>query len=296
MLFSLNKEQQRKIRSSHILPEFKNAEMLFATFETDADIVKKVLPSPLVPSAESSAFAFVARYPETNFGCVYNEGALFVGCEYKAERGVYCLSMPVDDDMALIGGRETYGYPKKMADSITLECQAEKIVGSVFRKKTEIIRIECQLSGDVSEDVLGEQGDITEDWDGVPCVKTISFLFKYFPSPGGGRFDYLPRLIREPVLFRPAKQLRSGTGTVKLGSTIYDPLSEIPVKKVTRMGYGIFNNTMLPGKVVARVWNPLRFIKHAFFKVDFISRLLEQEYDPDLLARQKEIMKKAGRY
>ncbi len=31
---------------------------------------------------------------------------------------MYCLSMPVDDDMAMAGGREAFGYPKKMAEVI----------------------------------------------------------------------------------------------------------------------------------------------------------------------------------
>jgi acetoacetate decarboxylase len=295
MLYSLSEEEQRKIKNSPFLPDFKNAEMLFAVFETEAGIVKSILPSPLVPSNDNTASAFVARYPETNFGCVYNEGALFINCEYKGERGTYCLSMPVDDDMALIGGRETYGYPKKIADSITLESHGDNVIGSVVRKKKEILRIECQLSGNAPEDFFSKQGYQTEDWDGVPCIKMVSFLFKYFQSPGGRSFDYLPRLIREPVLFRPQEQLRMGTGTVKLGSTAFDPLAEITVKEVKDMIYGIFHNTMLPGKVVARVWNPLRFMKHAFFKADFIPTLLEQ-YDPTTLERQKEIVKKSRSY
>jgi acetoacetate decarboxylase len=295
MLYSLTNEELKKIKNSHFLPNFKNAEMLFATFETEAGVVKKILPSPLAPSADNSASAFVAKYPETNFGCVYNEGALFVNCQYKGERGAYCLSMPVDDDMALIGGRETYGYPKKIADSITLDGNADNVIGSVVRKGKEILRIECQLSGNASEDYFGKQGYPTKDWDGVPCTKVVSFLFKYFQSPKGTSFDYLPRLIREPVLFRPQQQPRTGMGTVKLDSTIYDPLGEVTVKKVTNMIYGIFDNTMLPGKVVARAWNPLRFVKYSFFKIDFISQLIEQ-YDPVIAKREKEIMKMAKEY
>ena len=295
MLYSLNEEQMKKIKNSYILPHFKNAEMLFAMFETDSDVVKKILPSPLVPSEDNTASAFVAKYPETNFGCVYNEGALFVHCTYKGEKGTYCLSMPVDDDMALIGGREQYGYPKKIADSITLKRNGDNVIGSVVRKSKEILRIECQLTGNAPEDYFGNQGYLTKDWDGVPCTKVISFLFKYFQSPGGFSFDYLPRLIREPVLFRPKQPPKTGTGTVKLGSTIYDPLAEITVKKVTGITYGIFHNTMLPGKVVARAWNPLRFVKHAFFKNDFIATLLEQ-YDPIMSEREKEIKKMAKKY
>ena len=295
MLYNLPEEQVRKIKNTNFLPEFKKAEMLTATFETDPDIVKSILPGPLVPAGDNTALAYVAKFQETNFGCVYNEGALFLNCMYKGERGGYCLSMPVDDDMALIGGRETYGYPKKIADSITLEHDGDYVIGRVARKGTEIIRIECQLSENAPEDYFSKQGSLVKDWDGVACIKVISFLFKYFQSPGGNSFDYLPRLIREPVLFRSKKTPRTGAGTLQLGATIYDPLSEITVNKVTGITHGIFDNTMLPGRVVARVWNPLRFLKHAFFKNDFVATLLAQ-YDPAISKREKEIMKLARKY
>ena len=35
--------------------------------------------------------------------------------------------------------------------------------------------------------------------------------------------------------------------------------------------YGLHDNTMLPGKVVGRIWSPFTFAKHAFFKVDVVS-------------------------
>ena len=31
--------------------------------------------------------------------------------------------------------------------------------------------------------------------------------------------------------------------------------------------YGVYDNTMLWGKVVGRVWNPFTFSKHVFFKI-----------------------------
>ena len=295
MLYSLTKDQLYKLKNSSLLADFTNAEMLIANFKTDPVIAREILPKPLIFSSDNMATVFVAKYPETNFGCVYNEGALFLNCEYKGERGFYCLSMPVDDDMALIGGREQYGYPKKMAQSITLEKKGEVVVGQVIRKNTEILKIECHLSGEAPEDFMGNLAYLTQDWDGISCIKIVSFLFKYFPSPCGSKLDFLPRLIREPVLFRPDKRLKTGTGKVTLTSTINDPLAEIAVGKVTNMFYGKFHNTMLPGKVVARVWNLFKFAKHAFFKTDFASTLLEQ-FDADKSVHAKKILKIAKKY
>jgi acetoacetate decarboxylase len=295
MLYSLAPAELAKLRDTHLLYDFRNAEMLVATFRTDFEIAREILPRPLSPSGEGLATAFVARYPETNFGCVYNEGALSLHCEYRGEKGWYVLSMPVDDDMAMIGGREQFGYPKKLADKIALEKDGDSVTGSVVRRGTEILRIQCRLGGVVDETLMNDAGVPALDWDGVPCYKIIVFLTKYFQSPRGDRFDYLPRLIREPLLFRPKGTIRQGSGHVVLTSTPWDPLAEVPVGEVVRLFYGVWHNTMLPGRVVARIWNPLRFARHAFFKTDGAAYLLEQ-YDATGAARAREVFKAAKRY
>ena len=290
MLYSLTEEQLGKLRNAYLLPDFPNAEMLFATFGTHYEIASEIVPRPLSPTREALATVFVAGYPETNFGCVYNEGALFIHCEYKGEKGLYCLSMPVDDDMAMIGGREQFGYPKKLADKITLKKGTGSVVGSVVRKGAEILRIECQLAGEVDESFMSNLAVPTVDWDDVQCYKAIVFLFKHFLSPGGSGFDYLPRLIREPVLFRKEGIVRRGSGSVIMTSTSWDPLGEVPVGEIVSMFYGKWHNTMLPGRVVARMWNPVRFAKHAFFRDDYTPHLLEK-HDPTASARAKEVFK-----
>jgi acetoacetate decarboxylase len=295
MLYNLKKDQLDKLANAYTLADFPNAEMLFAIFETDPAIVQEILPQPLKPSSDAYGIVFVGSYPETNFGCIYNEGALFLNCEFKSERGVYCLSMPVDDDMAMVGGREYYGYPKKMAERISLERNGDYVVGSVIRKGTEIIRIECQLEQGAPHDLFENLAYPTEDWNGIKCQKFVSFLFKYFPSPGGDAFDYFPRLIREPVLFRPIGELRAGAGKIFLGCTDYDPLGVIPVNSISNIAYGLFHNTMLPGKVVGRVWDPFAFMKHAFFKVDSVPTIINN-FDPNQIQQSKAILQKAKRY
>lgn len=295
MLYNLSRVELDKLANIHFMAEFRNAEMVVAIFETNPDVAKEILPKPLTFSTDNLATAFVARYPETNFGCIYNEGALFLNCEFRGERGFYCLSMPVDDDMAMIGGREQFGYPKKIAESITLERSDDRIVGSVTRKNSEILRIECKLEGDAPDDYMGKLAYATRDWDGLPCNKVVSYLFKYFPNAKGNSFDYFPRLIREPVLFRPVGKPRACRGNITLNSTVFDPLGDIAVGSIVNIFYGKFNNTMLPGKIVTRAWNPFKFAKHAFFKNDFTPTLLEN-FDANRSKRAKEILKAAMKY
>ncbi len=290
MLYRLEEEEIRKLRKSYLLPEFVNAEMLFATFVTDEKAVKMMLPKPLLPAEFPLATVFVARYPQTNFGCTYNEAALFLHCRHRNEKGLYCLSMPVDDDMAMVYGREQYGFPKKMADQITLVKTDNHVVGRVVRKKEEIIKIECELAKESPANDPHDSWEQARDWDGTECYKIVLFLFKHFPSPGGMGFDYLPRLIREPVLFRKMDRVLGGSGRVEIYSSAFDPLGAVPVGEIRNMTYGKWHNTMLPGRTVGRAWNLAAFVKHAFSRYDFVPTLLH-DFDPGREKKAREVMK-----
>ncbi len=94
------------------------------------------------------------------------------------------------------------------------------------------------------------------------------YTFKHFTAPTMRGFDYVPRLVAEPVVMRPRRDVRCGEGKVTLTSSPYDPLGEVPVGELIVSAYGRFDNTMLPGEVVGRAWWLPGFLKHAFFKVD----------------------------
>ena len=268
MLYALDQKELKQLRSADWTAEFPGSEVVTAVFRTDPAVLARVLPRPLRPPERPIAFAFVAHYPNTNFATVYSEAALFVQAEYRGRKGMYCIAMPVDDDMAMAGGREVFGYPKKMAESITLEKAGPKVVGSVVRKGTELIRIEVEPNRAADIDALALPGE--RDPTSPRAFEVTVYLFKHFQSPTMRGFDYLPRLVAEPVVLRPRDDVLDGQGTLLLTSSPYDPVGEIPVVEMITCAYGTFDNTMMPGKVVGRVWNPLAFAKHAFFKVDVV--------------------------
>lgn len=295
MLYSLTNEELKKLRDTHFLLELINAEILSATFKTNMDVIKEIIPKPLSPTEDSLATVFVARYLETNARMTYNEGALFIHCRYRGEKGFYCLSMPVDNDMAMIVGREQFGFPKKMADKITLEQQNNRVIGTVVRKGVDILRIEGQIGGETSKNIFGDLGESVTDWDGVPSYRVLSFLYKYFLNPSASNFDYRPRLVRVPLLYRRLGKTFEVSGKVTMSSTPFDPLGEIPVGEILGIFYGKWHATILPGRVVASIWNPIRFVRHAYFKIDAVPTLLST-YDPNLSARAKQVMKIARKF
>jgi acetoacetate decarboxylase len=99
MLYALDQNELNQLRNADWTAEFTGAEMLASVFSSDPVVLCKILPRPLRSPSNPLALAFVAHYPQTSFGTVYNEAALFVQAEYRGRLGMYCLSMPVDDDM-----------------------------------------------------------------------------------------------------------------------------------------------------------------------------------------------------
>ena len=221
----------------------------------------------------------------------YNEGALFLGCRFKGEPGTYCLAMLVDDDMALIGGRERYGYPKKMAD-ITLGLDGTRATGTVTRKGREILHIDVELTDEIEFGPESQLGmPVVTDLDGMQSELAVTFQFKFFPAMADSGFEHPPRLFRQPNLFHPRPGLRAGAGKLELHSSVADPLGDIPVREIVSINYGVYDNVMLPGRTVATVRNPLRFMPYAFFKTDTLA-VLDPGSFPQLSSRQRRKLKK----
>jgi acetoacetate decarboxylase len=117
------------------------ARMVFADLPVDAERVRGWLPAPLRLAAPARATVFIADYPETTFGSVYREAAVLLHVRLFGIPMVFCPWMVVDDDRALILGRELLGYPKKLAEIHFAEDRG-RFAGAVTRHGTEVMRIE----------------------------------------------------------------------------------------------------------------------------------------------------------
>ncbi|MFO7965007.1 MAG: acetoacetate decarboxylase family protein [Desulfobacterales bacterium] len=241
--------------------DFYDAEVLMVYFETRDDVVNRLLPPPLRPSIAPVGGIFVANYPKTNFGVSYLESALFLTAQHNGDEGIFFLAMPVTDDMAMIGGREVFGYPKKMA-KIDVKKEGATVKGWTERHGIRFVEIEAQLTGKFNDTAF--QQLMLENM--APDSDVVVYNFKHFPAPEGGGFDFNPRLIREIVTRRP-KTTEMGKAEITLRSSEHDPWVEVEIVRVLGAVYATGDNTMLPGVVVAEV-DQTEFFPYAFMKVD----------------------------
>jgi len=244
--------------------DFYDAEMLTVLWETKPDIVRRLLPPPLKPAPRPIVMAFVANYPRTNFDVTYQESALFLRAEWEGEEGGYCLSMPVTNDIAMAGGREIFGFPKKIAD-VQLNRKGDTLEGWTERRGIRFMEIRARMTGrfnvEDAQEVIMSTG---MNPDG--SMEGVSYNFKHFPAPEGMGFDYNPRLVKQVTTLKP-KEVQIGEAEVLLQPSDYDPWAEVEVVRVLGAVYTVGDNSMKSGAVVAEQ-GPMEFAPYAFLKWD----------------------------
>ena len=210
-------ERKKHFAKGYVLGD---ATMVIAVFRTKEDVIRKVLPPPLEPGPIPTGTAYVAEFHRTNFGVTYNEAALFLSAQYKGFTGNYCLAMPVTNDIAMIGGREVYGFPKKIADEIHVKRKGDIATGVCIRRGIQIIELKV--------DIVEHYGDSMEP--------TPNFVFKAFPSLENPGIEGKVRLVKQinDIDWGPVE---TGEGEIKLVESKYDPLYEIPIEEVLAAFY-----------------------------------------------------------
>ena len=245
--------------------DFYGAQMLTVYWLTRPEIVERLLPPPLEPVEEPLAYAFVANYPRTNFGPPYREGALFLRARFEGVTGGYCLAMPVTGDMAMAGGREIFGFPKKMA-AITFAAGEKQAGGSVERHGQRFFEVQADLTSSPNNPDFLTLFSSSTGVEADGAISAVSYNFKVFQAPDSIGFDYPPRLVRQRTLLRPETTL-FGRAEVALPPADCDPWHEVEVVTLLGAVYTVGNNQMLGGEVVAEV-DPLAFAPFAFLKWD----------------------------
>ena len=143
-------------------------EAITVTYLTDPAIVAAVLPPPLRPSAEPvvrislQRVAIEGRPP-------FGSAVFAVAARHGDVEGDYPLFMPQSTEQSVLGGRETFGEPKKLGE-INVERHGAVVEASVRRHGYELARVEGTVTGDAPSP--GE-------------VDNVEFYFKFLRAPDG---------------------------------------------------------------------------------------------------------------
>jgi len=100
--------------------KFYNREFMVITYRSDPDALREVVPEPLEVVGDTVNYEFIRMPDSTGFGD-YTETGQVIPVRYRAadgtvEEGGYVHAMYLDDNSPIAGGREIWGFPKKLAN------------------------------------------------------------------------------------------------------------------------------------------------------------------------------------
>jgi acetoacetate decarboxylase len=93
---------------------FFDREYLIVTYRTDPAALRAVVPEPLEVVEPLVKYEFIRMPDSTGFGD-YTESGQVIPVRFEGKPGVYVHAMYLDDDAPIAGGRELWGFPKKLA-------------------------------------------------------------------------------------------------------------------------------------------------------------------------------------
>ncbi|MFT0861518.1 acetoacetate decarboxylase [Ancylobacter sp. G4_0304] len=108
---------------------FFNREFFVITYRTDPAALAKVVPEPLKVVDPIVKYEFIRMPDSTGFGD-YTETGQVIPVEFNGVKGGYVHSMYLDDEAPTAGGRELWGFPKKIAKP-KLQVESDTLVGSL---------------------------------------------------------------------------------------------------------------------------------------------------------------------
>ncbi|MFG2722496.1 acetoacetate decarboxylase family protein [Streptomyces sp. NPDC048416] len=204
-----------------------------AVWESDPDAVAAVLPPPLKPAERPLVRANISKVDLP--GYPLGAGSVAVAAVHDGQEGWYPLVMPMTHERALIGGREVFGEPKKLGE-VVVERDGLVVRASLARHGIAFVEVRGAVDGP-----LPLPG---------PTRKT-DFYFKFLPAVDGDGFDAGPVLVH-CVRNEKVRTLEKITGDVVLRESMYDPVADLPVRRVVEITIGE-KTTDQKGTVAERV-------------------------------------------
>src|SRR5215510_4523332 len=108
---------------------FCQREYLIIAYRTDPDKLRALVPEPLEVDEPVVKYEFIRMPDSTGFGD-YTETGQVIPVSFRGRKGGYSHCMFLNDDPPIAGGRELWGFPKKLAQP-TLRAEIDTLVGTL---------------------------------------------------------------------------------------------------------------------------------------------------------------------
>lgn len=214
---------------------FVDREYIIINYRTDPDLLRAVVPEPLEIVEPIVKYEFIKMPDSTGFGD-YTETGQVIPVRYKGEEGVYVHSMYLDDDAPIAGGREIWGFPKKLGFPKVVH-EGEVIVGTLHYGS-----VLCATA------TMGYKHRLVDVMDIKHSLEKPNFLVKIIPH-----VDATPRiceLVRYHLQDISVKGAWTGPADLQLYRHVIADVARLPVLEVVSAVHFIADLTLGLGEVV----------------------------------------------
>ena len=214
---------------------FVNREFFVISYETDPNLLEAILPPELELIEPVVKFEFIRMPDSTGFGD-YTESGQIVPVRYKGEEGTFTISMFLDCHAPIAGGRELWGFPKKLAKP------------KLFVEEDTLIGFLDYGSIRIATATMGFKHVPIEDEQIIATLKKPIFLLKTIPDADGK--PLVNQLTRTYLSDIHVKGAWSGPGSLELHPHALAPIADLYVKKIISVSHFITDLTLPYGEVV----------------------------------------------
>jgi acetoacetate decarboxylase len=214
---------------------FVNREYLIITYRTDPKALRALVPEPLEIEAPIVKYEFIRMPDSTGFGD-YTETGQVIPVSLKGRKGGYSHCMFLNDEPPIAGGRELWGFPKKLANP-SLKTEIDMLVGTLDYGPVRV--------------VTGTMGYKHKNADHAAVAASLAapnFLLKIIPHVDGtARICELVEYYLEDITVKGAW---TGPGALAMTPHAMAPVAELPVLEVMSSVHILADLTLGLGKVV----------------------------------------------
>jgi acetoacetate decarboxylase len=196
---------------------FFNREFFVITYRTDPEALAAVVPEPLEVVEPLVKYEFIRMPDSTGFGD-YTETGQVIPVRFKGESGGYVHSMYLDDDAPIAGGRELWGFPKKLA-SPKIVTESDVLVGTLHYGSVLCVSA-----------TMGYKYRAADHDAVLASLKAPSFMLKIIPHVDGTpRICELVRYYLEDITL---KEAWTGPAALGLFPHALADVARLPVREV----------------------------------------------------------------
>jgi acetoacetate decarboxylase len=214
---------------------FVNREYFIVTYRSDPAALAAVVPAPLEIAEPLVKYEFIRMPDSTGFGD-YTESGQVIPVRFEGQTGGYVHAMYLDDEAPIAGGRELWGFPKKLA-SPSLAVEKDTLLGVLKYGSVPV--------------AIATMGYKHHALDLAPILAALSapnFLLKIVPHVDGtARICELVRYFCEDVTVKGAW---SGPAALQLFHHALAPVAQLPVLEVVSGVHIVCDLTLGLGTVV----------------------------------------------